>query len=161
MFETERCYINLFRKNDFADVKKIFLNEDVRRYLGGIRDEESTSAILTSMLNSSDEAFYWVIREKQSNNFIGLVSLDPHHNSIFLELSYQLLPNWWGNGYATETARTIIHFSLYELKLKKIVAETQSANISSCSLLERLGMQLEYKIIRFGAEQAIYSIKPS
>ena len=161
LFETERCYINTFKKPDFADVKKLYMNKDVRKYLGGIRDEASTIGVLQSMLNPSDNAFYWVIREKQTDNFIGLVYLNPHHEGIFLEVSYQLLPVWWGRGYATETVPPIIHFAFNELNQKKLVAETQTANKRSCRLLEKLGMQLECKVIRFGAEQAIYSIKPS
>ena len=160
LFETERCYINTFTKPDYADVKKLFVNHDVRKYLGGIREEKSILGALDSMLNPSENAFYWVIREKQTDNFIGLVSLDPHHKGLFLEVSYQLLPGWWGYGYATETVQMIIHFAFNNINLKKLVAETQTANKSSCRLLEKLGMQLECKIIRFGAEQAIYSIKP-
>ncbi|MEK3907721.1 GNAT family N-acetyltransferase [Oceanobacillus sp. FSL W7-1309] len=161
MFETERCSMNVFKKTDHADVKKLFLNEDVRKYLGGIRDEVSISGALNSMLNPPDNAFYWVVREKQKDKFIGLVSLGLHHDGILHEISYQLLPNWWGKGYGKEAVQLIIRFALNDLKLKKIVAETQSANKSSCKLLEKLGMQLEYKVIRFGAEQAVYSIKSS
>ena len=141
LFETERCYINTFKKTDYADVKKLFVNQKVRKYLGGIRDEESILMVLESMLNPSDSAYYWVIREKQTDNFIGLVSLDPYHEGIFLEVSYQLLPNWWRKGYATEIVHRIIHFAFNELNLKKLVAETQTANKSSCRLLEKLGMQ--------------------
>lgn len=111
------------------------------------------------MLNPPDNAFYWVIREKQTDHFIGMVSLDPHHDGSYLEVSYQLLPNWWGKGYASEAVQRMIRFAFNELKQKKLVAETQTANISSCRLLEKLGMNLERKITRFGAEQAIYSLK--
>ncbi|WP_413306207.1 GNAT family N-acetyltransferase [Bacillus sp. 1P10SD] len=91
--------------------------------------------------------------------FIGMVSLDPHHDGIYYEVSYQLLPNWWGVGYATEVVQVVINFALNELKQPKIIAETQIANIVSCRPLEKLGMKLEGTINRFGAEQAIYSIK--
>lgn len=161
MFVTERCFINSFKKTDYADVKKLFVNQDVRKFLGGIRDEESIQVVLDDMLNPSGNSFYWVVREKQSDNFIGLVSLDPHHEGSYLEISYQLLPIWWGKGYATEVVKLIIDYALNELNLTKVVAETQTANKSSCKLLERVGMEFERNIIRFGAEQAIYSIKSS
>ena len=89
---------------------------------------------------------------------MGLVSLDPHHEGVHLEISYQFLPCWWGKGYATEVLQVIINFALDDLNLSKVVAETQTTNKSSCRLLERLGMELERTIIRFGAEQAIYAI---
>ncbi|MEI3604820.1 GNAT family N-acetyltransferase [Pseudogracilibacillus sp. SE30717A] len=158
MFKTKRCFINTFLKSDYVDVRELFVNQEVRKFLGGIRQEDSIKVVLDEMLNSSDDSFYWVVREKHTDNFMGLVSLDPHHEGHFLEISYQFLPNWWGKGYATEVVQLIIIFALNELNLSKIVAETQTANISSCRLLEKLGMKLERTISRFGAEQAIYSI---
>jgi [ribosomal protein S5]-alanine N-acetyltransferase len=159
LFETERCMISTLRKADFSDVKKLYINEDVRKYLGGIRQAASIEDALAEMLHSGDDSFYWVIRKKHTDNFIGMVSLDPHHDGVYYEVSYQLLPDWWGAYYATEVVQVIINFALNELKLPKVIAETQTANIASCKLLEKLGMKLEGTINRFGAEQAIYSIK--
>ena len=161
MFETERCSINPFQKSDCSDVKKLYANQEVRKFLGGIRPEESTNLVLEEMLDPNQNSFYWIIREKQTRNFIGLVSLAPHHEDIYQEISYQFSPCFWGKGYAIEVVSLIISFALYELNLSTVVAETQTANKSSCRLLERLGMKLERIIFRFGAEQAIYSIKSS
>lgn len=161
MFETKRCFLNTFQNSDYIDVKKLYVNQEVRKYLGGIRQENAIVLILDEMLKLSTDSFYWVVREKHTNDFIGLVSLDPHHDGIHLEISYQFLPNWWGKGYATEVVQLIINYALTELNLSKVIAETQIANTSSCRLLERLGMELECTISRFGAEQAIYSIRSS
>lgn len=161
MFETERCSINTFQKSDFVDVKQLYQNEEVRKYLGGIRPEDSIEVALDEMLYPSDDSFYWVVREKHTADFIGLISLDPHHEGVYLEVSYQFLPSWWGKGYATEAVQLIVNYALNDLKLSKIVAETQTANTSSCRLLEKLGMELERTTSRFGANQAIYSIKSS
>lgn len=159
MFETKRCSIQTFQKSDSADVKKLYLNHEVRKYLGGIRKEEAVEAALDDMLHSSEDSYYWVVREKHTANFIGLVSLDPHHDGTYVEISYQFSPDWWGRGYATETVGRVIQFALTELNLSKVLAETQTANASSRKLLERLGMKLERTTTRFGAEQSIYSIE--
>lgn len=159
MFETKRCTVKAFQKSDRDDVKELYVNQMVRKFLGGVRQKDSIEAVLDEMLYTNEDSFYWTVREKQTDDFIGLVSLNPHHDGLYLEVSYQFLPNWWGNGYATEVVQLIINYALNELKLPKIVAETQTANTSSCKLLERLGMELERTTNRFGAEQAIYSIK--
>ncbi|MFD1412459.1 GNAT family N-acetyltransferase [Oceanobacillus jeddahense] len=161
MFESKRCTIKTFQKSDYVDVKKLYVDREVRKFLGGVRQEGSIEAALREMLHTNDGSFYWAVREKHTDNFIGLVSLDPHHDGTYLEVSYQFLPNWWGKGYATEVVQLVIDYGLNELNLPKIVAETQTANTSSCKLLERLGMELEKTISRFGAEQAIYSITSS
>lgn len=59
----------------------------------------------------------------------------------------------------TEVISKIVDFGFNDLGLDEIVAETQTANGASCKLLERVGMTLEAKLHRFGAEQAVYSIK--
>ena len=159
MFETERCVISIFQEFDSADVLKLFSNPEVRKYLGGVREPDAIDAALKEILAPEKDSFYWVVREKSTTELIGLISLNPHHDGTDHELSYQLLPEWWGRGYAAEAATMIVDYALYELLLPAIVAETQSENEASCKMLEKLGMKLEKKVIRFGAEQSIYAIR--
>lgn len=150
-----------FQHSDAQDVKNLYRNPEVRKYLGGIRPDDSIKVQLDAMLYPSKDSYYWVVREKCTDDFIGLVSLDPHHEGMFNEISYQFIPSQWGQGYATEAVAVIIHFALNELNLSTVVAETQIANKPSCNLLKKLGMKLERTVFRFGAEQAIYSIRSS
>lgn len=159
MLETERCLINTIKKSDYIDVENLYGNDEVRKFLGGIRSGDSIKEVFADMLNAGKDSYYWVVREKHTDNFIGLVSLDPHHEEVYLELSYQFLPKWWGKGYATEVVQGLINYALNELKLSKVIAETQTANKASCRLLERVGMKFERTLTRFGSEQVIYSIK--
>lgn len=144
---------------DYDDVRSLYTNLEVRKFLGGIRDEKSIKAAMDDIFSPNENSFYWVVKEKRTDQFLGLVSLTPHHDGVYQEISYQLLPSWWGKGYATEVVQHIINYSLSELNLSELVAETQTANMSSCKLLESVGMTLERTVNRFGAEQAIYSIK--
>lgn len=161
MLETKRCVINVLQESDYSDVRKIYANQEVRKFLGGIQTEDSTRMAFEKMLNSRQKSFHWVVREKTTKEMIGLFSLDLHHEGVFQEVSYQFLPCWWGKGYAREIISAILRFASKKLKLSKVVAETQTANKASCRLLERVGMKCERTVIRFGAEQAIYSIKIS
>lgn len=97
-------------------------------------------------------------RLKNTNDFIGLVSLDKHIDGD-TEVSYEFLPKWWGAGYTTEVMGEVLNFALNVLTLTKVIAGTQTANLRSCRLLEKLGMKLQITVQRHGAEQAIYSIE--
>jgi [ribosomal protein S5]-alanine N-acetyltransferase len=156
---TKRCVLLPIQQSDYEDVTRLYQNEDVRKYLGGIKQEESIRAIMASMIEPSLNSFYFVVREKHTHNFIGLLSLDTHHDGVSTEVSYQFLPRWWGSGYATEVVNEVINFAFEELNNPVLVAETQTANRASCRLLERLGMQIQETIERFGAEQAIYRLE--
>jgi len=131
-------------------------------YLGGTTDDEVLlKKKFEEVLSKSKMpgVYFWCVRIIENDQFIGLVSLDRYHDGKNIELSYEFLPQHWGNGHATEVVRKMIYYSFTEIDLPKLVSETQTANASSCKLLERVGMQLEKRLMRFGAEQAVYSIE--
>lgn len=155
---TNRCKIIKLQKSDYENVRELYFDEDVRRFLGGISSSERFDNKFNDMVFSEENLFYWVVRLKDSNEFIGLVSLDKHHDDLNTEISYQFRKVWWGHGLAEEVIRGIVDYAFDELKLKKLVAETQSANNRSCNLLLKVGMSLEQIVTRFGSEQYIFSI---
>lgn len=159
MLETERCVLFDLKRADFIDIKNLYFNHDVRKYLGGIVDEAYLLKAAEVMLENEGESHFWVVRERISDSFMGLVSLTPHHDGEYTEVSYQFMPEWWGKGYGREAVQVVIKYGFMELNLPKIIAETQTANEASCRLLEWTGMEREKTLLRFGAEQAVYSIQ--
>lgn len=138
---TKRCVIKVLQELDYNDVRKIYANKEVRKFLGGIRIEDSFRVTFEEMLTSRLKSFHWLVREQQTKKLIGLVSLDLHHKGIYQEISYQFLPCWWGKGNAGEIMSAILHFTFESLNLSAVVAEIQKINKASCRLLERVGMQ--------------------
>jgi RimJ/RimL family protein N-acetyltransferase len=59
------------------------------------------------------------------------------------DLGYDLSPQHWGQGYATEAARAMLEFGFAELKLHRIWSWCIAANRPSARVLERLGMRQE------------------
>ncbi|WP_107942623.1 GNAT family N-acetyltransferase [Metasolibacillus fluoroglycofenilyticus] len=159
MFQTARCIIKKLTKEDLADIQHLYQQHEVRKYLGGVVVPSIVKENVEILLTTPDAGYHLVARELGSQQFIGLVSLDLYHDGQSIELSYQLSPTWWGDGYATEILQVVLQFAFKELQLPYVVAETQTANIASCKLLERLGMTVKEKVERFGAKQAIYSLE--
>ena len=62
------------------------------------------------------------------------------------EIGYELAPDEWGHGYATEAAGAIIRFGFEELGLHRIGAWTVADNTASIRVLEKLGMTLEGRL---------------
>ena len=58
-------------------------------------------------------------------------------------IGYELNSQFWGKGYATEAALTILRFGFEELGMHRIFANTLAANKGSARVLEKLGMRLE------------------
>ena len=62
------------------------------------------------------------------------------------ELGYELSPQFWGHGYATEAARAMVNFGFRELGLQRISSWCIADNVASARLLERLGFLKEGKL---------------
>jgi RimJ/RimL family protein N-acetyltransferase len=62
------------------------------------------------------------------------------------DIGYELAPDLWGQGYATEAARAIIHFGFTELKLHRITAWCIADNVASARVLEKIGLKLEGRL---------------
>ena len=162
MIETARCELTTLKDCDRNLVVKLYTDVKVRHFLGGVIDRKTIRYKFLKMLEFNLENYYWIIRAKNSSSLseIGIVSLTRHHNNIDVEISYQLLPEWWGKGYGTEAVRAIVTYALTVMNLPRVVAETQMANIASCRLLESVGMRLEQTVERFGAKQGIFVTQP-
>ena len=92
---------------------------------------------------------------------VGLIDLSPHKDGEDYEISYQFHPEIWGKGYAREAIACVVQHSLCNLKLGRIIAETQSENHASCRLLKHIKMIELKRLQRFGAEQIIFAIRNS
>jgi [ribosomal protein S5]-alanine N-acetyltransferase len=151
-----RCYLDAPLPRDKADLIRLLTDARVRTYLGGALSESlANSRVAVELANPTADAS-WAIRRNDDGVFLGSISLAKHHDGDDIEVSYALLPEHHGMGYATEALLLALAYGFREMNLQRIVAETQSANQRSIRLLERVGMQFEKHVIRFAAQQSIY-----
>ena len=59
-----------------------------------------------------------------------------------LSMLWGLLPEWRRKGYASEAAAAMIGFAFQQFNLRRIVADTEHANITSQGVMRRVGMKL-------------------
>ena len=62
------------------------------------------------------------------------------------DIGYELAPDHWGNGYATEAASAIVQFGFAELKVHRVWAWCIADNVASAHVLEKLGLMLEGRL---------------
>ncbi len=62
------------------------------------------------------------------------------------DIGYELAPEHWGQGYATEAARAIVNLGFTHLELQRIWSWCIADNRASAHVLEKLGMQLEGRL---------------
>ena len=78
-----------------------------------------------------------------AGTLIGMAGLIKRSPEAEIDLGYAFLPEYWGQGYATEVAQALLNYAINTLKLPRIIATTQLENQQSIKVLERIGMQFE------------------
>ena len=64
-------------------------------------------------------------------------------NTTELGLFWAIASAHQGKGYATEAARAMIDYAFTQLRLKRIIAQTEYTNDASQSVMHKLGMRVE------------------
>lgn len=62
------------------------------------------------------------------------------------EIGYELAPDEWGKGYATEAAAAVVRFGRETLRVRRVTAWTVADNAGSIHVLEKLGFRLEARL---------------
>ena len=58
-----------------------------------------------------------------------------------VELGYRLRRSAWGQGYATEGSRALIHKGFTDLDVERVYAETMVVNTASRRVMEKAGLR--------------------
>lgn len=61
-------------------------------------------------------------------------------------IGYELDPDYWGRGYATEAARAVLVFGFDSLGLHRVWARCVADNAASAHVLEQLGLRREGRL---------------
>jgi ribosomal-protein-alanine N-acetyltransferase len=152
------CRLLPLVREDHSHLVSLFTDPDARAFLGGPVDVDAASIKATAWIDSSPGTPVWAIRRMADSTFLGYVLLSPHHDKTDTEISYALLPDHWGKGYASEALSHALDHAFGVLNLGRVIAETQLRNLRSKRLLERVGMQEERRLHRFGEIQIIYGV---
>ena len=156
---TERCRLDAVSEHDEELFVALNTNEDVRRYLGGPTTAKAARRQLSHMMVNPARHGMTII-QRHTDEKIGIIDFHLHHDGEYIEVSYMVLPTFWGIGLAREAlAEALKHRFINDSALDQIVAETQIANIASRRLLGRLGFREMRRLHRFGTEQALHIIR--
>ena len=139
---TERL---LLRQLSESDKEQLFLlrsDDVINRYLDrppckSLDDAISFVKTINENIKKKD-SFYWAIALTKSNKLIGTIGLFNFSDDLKrCEIGYELLNEYQGKGYMSETIKKIIDFAMKTLGVKTIEAFTHKDNQSSTKLLER------------------------
>jgi RimJ/RimL family protein N-acetyltransferase len=103
----------------------------------------------------------WALRERSTGEIVGRGGL--HHTLATgrdeVEVVWAIVPERWGEGLATELARTSIEAAFGRLELSEVIAYALPSNTASRRVMEKTGFQLEYEIVASGLPHVLYRLR--
>jgi len=158
--ESKRLKLIEVTLDDIEDIHKLHSFPEVDEYntIGIPANIKETQKLVQSIIETQKtkdrKSYEWKIVIKESGVFIGLTGMRLSADKFKLgEIYYKLLPSHWGQGYATETAKTLIKSGFNVFQLHKVEAGVATENIRSIRVLEKSGM------IREGLRRKILPIR--
>ena len=149
---TPRLTLRPFRDADRDVIVRLLTDPIGREFLGGPVPVEEAEARSAGSLGVTWGSF--AIERNEDQVVIGSCNADDHRGEW--ELSYELLPEHWGHGYATEAVAALTDWAFAATGATHLIAVTQAANERSWALLERLGWLPAGEFLEFGARQRRY-----
>lgn len=166
--ETERLLLREIVPEDLDGFFELDSDPEVHRYLGNrpVSDKNKLLEIIGFVRQQYlDHGIgRWAVVEKSSNRFIGWCGLKKvtetvNHHIHFHDLGYRLIQSYWGQGYATESARAALAYGFYTLMLDEIYAATHMENLASQRILTKLGFRFMETFDDDGAKNHWYKIQ--
>jgi RimJ/RimL family protein N-acetyltransferase len=153
IIETERLILRELLPTDVDGMFQLDSDPHVHTYLGNkpISSKQQAEDVIHFVRQQyiDNGIGRWAIVEKTTNTFIGWTGLklvkemtNKHIN--YYDLGYRLIRDYWGKGFATESASASLAYGFDTLKLNEVFAAADIENKGSNKVLKKLGFtQLE------------------
>ena len=165
--ETKRLLLRELFPSDDQKMFELDSNPEVHRYLGKnpVTDVEEVRIAIANIRQQyiDNGVGRWAVILKETNEFIGWSGLKLEKNvnghEQFYDLGYRFIQEYWGKGYATESAKAFLDYGFNRLNLETINAWADSGNKGSRNVLEKLGFIYVNAFEYEGEEEVWYEIK--
>lgn len=156
---TSRLALRPIGAADVPAIARLWTDPEVRRHLGGPVD--SNVVRIREKRCVGAPGTFAVVRQAD-RTVLGLVTVETGARDGRTEVSYQLLPEHWGHGYAREAVAAAVTWAHGDgsSPASEVVALTQQANHRSRRLLEDLGAVVVDTYVEWDAPQVLYAFPP-
>jgi len=152
IFETERLILRPLTMHDLPAVFERTSDPEVMRFHNcGTMSLEATRAGLEATMAKAEGLLPLGVRTaivKATDRNVGYAGLAPlaHLRGHPTEISFDIVRECWGNGYATEASARLINHAFEDLHLAEVVAAIHPLNGASARVAQKLGLTVREKI---------------
>lgn len=148
VLETDRLVLRRMTAGDAGFILGLVNEPSWLRFIGdrGVRTLEDARRYIADGPVASYERFgfgLYLAELKEGRVPAGICGLIKRESLEDVDLGFAFLPEFWGRGYARESAAAVLDYGRGRLGLKRVVAVTAVDNHASIRLLEKLGFSFE------------------
>jgi ribosomal-protein-alanine N-acetyltransferase len=148
LLETERLILRRLQPEDAPGLLALYAQPQVTEFtdIPLMKEEAEAHRWIEGLdaLQRTGQGLRWGVFDRESGDLIGTVGF--HHwdqTRRRAEVSYDLSPRWWGQGYMREALQAVLQFGFERLNLHRIEALVDPRDTRSQNLLYGLGFQME------------------
>jgi RimJ/RimL family protein N-acetyltransferase len=160
--ETERLSLRPLRGSDFEDYAALYADLEVARFIAngetwdrGRSWRHMAFAVGHWQLQGVGP---WVVEEKPSRAFVGMIGFWEPATWPGFELSWHLARRFWGRGYATEAGAAALDHAFTVWRRDLVISLIEPRNSRSIRVAERIGERLQRRIEHFGQAMLVFSL---
>ncbi|NEB40574.1 GNAT family N-acetyltransferase [Streptomyces sp. SID14515] len=152
--ETERLLLREPEARDRAAYIELLASPEVNAFLGGPRPRDELERAIPGA-PARRSGLFVVDLDGAMIGQVALTSDSGHLRQAAgrAELGYLFLPQTWGHGYAAEACAAVLGWFAGAQPGEPVVLATQTANVRSMRLAEKLGFVEVERFEAYGAEQ--------
>ena len=148
LIETDRLLLREIILDDAPDMLRLHSIPEVQKYTGDpvITSQEEIREKIEEIRTRDyqNHGFgRWATFLKDGHIFVGWAGLVYLPEFDEVDLGYRFLPEFWGQGIATEASLAILDYGFNTLKLERIVAIAMKEHKASIRVMEKVGMTFE------------------
>jgi RimJ/RimL family protein N-acetyltransferase len=157
-YTTQRLFLHQLSLQDGEFIMELLNTPGWIQFIGdrNITSKEKAEEYIEKIM-ANPNVTYWVVRIKDKQIPIGLVTLIKRDYLEHHDIGFAFLPQHNGKGYAREASAEVLSALTKDPAHTHIVAITLRENISSINLLEKMGLRFEKEVIDNGETLLLYS----
>ena len=157
---TDRLRLRPLRPADADALYEVYSHPFVEPWIGPHTAERVVEEIAWQAAAQAERGYsVWAVEDRRDGRFVGDCGLQPlEHKGPEVELGYDLHPDVWGQGLATEAAQAVVEAALGPLGLKRLVAVVKPANAASRRVLTKAGLRERGRRGAYGELMVLYEI---
>ncbi|HEY2043067.1 MAG TPA: GNAT family N-acetyltransferase [Jatrophihabitans sp.] len=167
---TERLLIRDWQETDVDAAFAIYGSPEIAHWLTPAMQQVSEPTVMAAILqawieaqpNMTPPSGRWAIARRDGDEVVGglLIRLLPPYDTD-LELGWQLRPDAWGNGYATEASRALMRWA-FDQGVDELFAVARPNNSRAVATASRLGMQWVGETTKYyDLKLQVYRMRPA